>query len=79
MRSLIDKQLHHFDDPFHMAKHVESELTHGRFEQALVFTRKASASAKCVVSWNYLIKHLLREQKARAAIKLYNEVSSTPD
>jgi len=78
MQSLLRKQLHHFDDPYHMANHVDGELRRSRFTQALEFTRMASATANCIVAWNFLLRHQLKEQRLRAALKLFNEVTCRP-
>jgi hypothetical protein len=75
VQSLMKKQHWHFRDSYQVTSHVQNELRKGNFEMALLFTRQASSKKQCVVAWNFLIQHLLSEQRLRAAIKLFNEVT----
>ncbi|CCC11487.1 unnamed protein product [Sordaria macrospora k-hell] len=67
-------QLKHFKDPFHIEKQVKLTLDKGKYEEALVLTRKASKSAKVQVSWNHLIDYHMKNKRLSAAIKIYNEM-----
>ncbi|TPX08983.1 uncharacterized protein E0L32_009562 [Thyridium curvatum] len=68
------KQLEFMSDPFKIAEHVHATLSKGRFEEALLLTRKASKDAKVTVSWNHLIEYQMKCLRLNAAIKLFNEV-----
>lgn len=67
-------QLKHFKDPFHIEKQVKLTLDKGKYEEALVLTRKASKNAKVQVSWNHLIDYHMKNKRLSAAIKIYNEM-----
>ncbi|KAK1779277.1 hypothetical protein QBC45DRAFT_411657 [Copromyces sp. CBS 386.78] len=67
-------QLKHFKDPFHIEKQVKLTLDKGKYDEALVLTRKASKSAKVQVSWNHLIDYHMKNKRLSAAIKIYNEM-----
>ncbi|KAJ4414610.1 hypothetical protein N0V85_003078 [Neurospora sp. IMI 360204] len=67
-------QLKHFKDPFHIEKQVKLTLDKGKYEEALVLTRKASKSGKVQVSWNHLIDYHMQNKRLSAAIKIYNEM-----
>lgn len=67
-------QLKHFKDPFHIEKQVKLALDKGKYDEALVLTRKASKDAKVQVSWNHLIDYHMKNKRLSAAIKIYNEM-----
>ncbi|KAI1085837.1 hypothetical protein F5B20DRAFT_21137 [Whalleya microplaca] len=69
-----NKQLQYMKDPLHIANHVKNTLDKGRFDDAALIVRKASAYTKLVVSWNHLIDYQLREGRLHAALKLFNEM-----
>lgn len=71
---VVKKHLEHLKDPFAIAERVRETLAKDRFEEAALLTRTASRDAQCTVSWNHLIEYQMKNQKLRAAIKLYNEV-----
>ncbi|KAI1450677.1 hypothetical protein F5Y02DRAFT_690 [Annulohypoxylon stygium] len=68
------KHLQYLKDPLDIANQVSRSLASGKFEEALLMTRKASKDTKVVVSWNYLIDWQLRNDKIHAALKLFNEM-----
>lgn len=71
----VGKHLEHMSDPWKIAKHVEATLQKGRFDEALLLTKRASVGKQCVVAWNHLIDYEIRTQKRLgAAIKLYNDM-----
>lgn len=67
-------QLKHFKDPFHIEKQVKLTLDKGKYEEALILTRKASKNTKVQVSWNHLIDYHMKNKRLSAAIKIYNEM-----
>ncbi|KAK3400997.1 hypothetical protein B0T20DRAFT_405746 [Sordaria brevicollis] len=67
-------QLKHFKDPFHIEKQVKLALDKGKYDEALILTRKASKDAKVQVSWNHLIDYHMKNKRLSAAIKIYNEM-----
>lgn len=67
-------QLKHFKDPFHIEKQVKLTLDKGKYEEALILTRKASKNAKVQVSWNHLIDYHMKNKRLSTAIKIYNEM-----
>ncbi|KAL8373735.1 hypothetical protein RB599_000793 [Gaeumannomyces hyphopodioides] len=72
---IVQKHMQYLgDDPFKIARHVQATIARGRFEEALLLTRKASKVGQLTVSWNHLIEHLLTTQRLHAALKLYNEM-----
>ncbi|KAL8285281.1 hypothetical protein RB600_009641 [Gaeumannomyces tritici] len=72
---IVQKHMQYLgDDPFKIARHVQAAIARGRFEEALLLTRKASKVGQLTVSWNHLIEHLLTTQRLHAALKLYNEM-----
>lgn len=77
MQRAVKKELQWVRDPWHLADNIRVKLKAGEFEKALELTRKASSGDQVVVSWNHLIEHQLEQKKLHAAIKLFNEVSSS--
>ncbi len=75
----VKQQLRYLKDPFKIGQYVETALAKGRFDEALLLTRKASKDKMLTVSWNHLIQHQFRDQKLHAAMKLFNEVSLRPN
>ncbi|KAK4226077.1 hypothetical protein QBC38DRAFT_481447 [Podospora fimiseda] len=71
---VVRKHLQYLKDPLEIGNHVKSCLDAGRWDEALLMTRKASASTRVEVSWNYLIDHQLKGGHLAFAIKLYNEM-----
>ncbi|KAK4167674.1 hypothetical protein QBC43DRAFT_342016 [Cladorrhinum sp. PSN259] len=70
----VQKHLQYLKDPLDIGNHVKACLEAGRWDEALLMTRKASASTRVEVSWNYLIDHQMKTGHLNAAIKLYNEM-----
>lgn len=68
--------LRRMDDPWTIGKYVEKALERGAFEEAQIVVEKASRQHQLTVSWNYLIAHLLKMDRIRDAVKLYNDVSN---
>ena len=69
------------DDPYTIGKYVERALARGAFEEAHLLVVKATSRTdhQLTVSWNALIDHMLKEDRIKDAIKLYNDVSGDPD
>ncbi|KAK0637378.1 hypothetical protein B0T17DRAFT_465930, partial [Bombardia bombarda] len=82
LERVVKKHLQTLKDPLHIAVHVKRTLEKDQFEEALMLTRKVSSTTNVVVSWNHLIDYQLQNQRAHAAIKLFNEMkkrAQTPD
>lgn len=75
MMRAVKKELRYTTDPYHIAADVAKKLAENDYEKALMLTQEASKNHQVVVSWNYLIAHLLAAKKMQGAIKLYNDVS----
>lgn len=71
---VVNKHLQYLKDPLQIGEHVKQTLEKGRFDEALLLTRKASRDTAVTVSWNYLIDFQMKEQRLHAAVKLYNEM-----
>lgn len=72
----VNKELEFADDPWKIGQLVENSLKKGRYDEALLMTQTASKNHQVVVSWNHLINYKFEKQELKAAIKLYNDVSS---
>jgi pentatricopeptide repeat protein len=69
------------DDPYTIGKYVERALARGAFEEAHLLVVKATSRMdhQLTVSWNALIDHMLKKDRIKDAIKIYNDVSGDPD
>jgi len=67
-------ELRHLQDPLELATFVKKELAKNRSEEMLQLVRMASHSMECIVSWNHIIDHYLKEGRVNDAIKIYNDV-----
>ncbi|RSL59111.1 hypothetical protein CEP54_007448 [Fusarium duplospermum] len=74
MKRNLMKELQYLQDPYKIAERVLAALQKDKFDEALLMTQMASKNYPVVVSWNHLIDHMLRNQRLRGAIKLYNEM-----
>ncbi|PHH72262.1 hypothetical protein CDD82_6056 [Ophiocordyceps australis] len=74
LKRRVAKHMSRMDDPWHIGNQVERILANGGFDEALMLAQKFSARMQVVVSWNHLIDHLLKRQKIKEAIKLYNDM-----
>ncbi|KAK3989474.1 hypothetical protein QBC44DRAFT_327420 [Cladorrhinum sp. PSN332] len=70
----VKKHLQYLKDPLEIGNHVKASLEAGRWDEALLMTRRASATTRVEVSWNYLIDHQLKTGHLNAALKLYTEM-----
>lgn len=61
-------------DPVKLAETVQKRLAKGDLQATLDLVRFASSLQECVVSWNHIIDHLMTEDRATQALKIYNEV-----
>ncbi|KAI0115213.1 hypothetical protein F4814DRAFT_418659 [Daldinia grandis] len=68
------KQLQYLKDPLHIQDHVKKTLARGKFDDAMMITKKASRNAMVTVSWNHLIEYVLQQGKIHAGLKIYNEM-----
>ncbi|PHH62524.1 hypothetical protein CDD81_6910 [Ophiocordyceps australis] len=74
IRRRVARHMSRMDDPWHIANQVQIILANGGFDEALMLVQKFSARMQVVVSWNHVIDHLLKQQKIKEAIKLYNDM-----
>ena len=65
-------------DPARLADHTVQLLRGDDHLKALELVSLASKDMKCTVSWNHLIDYEMSKARVSSAIKLYNEVSSSP-
>lgn len=70
------KELQYLADPLELAQFVKSELKKGRSKEMLQLVRMASNSMECIVGWNHIIDHQLKEGHVAQAVKIYNDVSA---
>lgn len=70
----VREELKWLRDPLKLAERVRATLQKNDEEKALALVRAASKSMNCVVSWNHIIDHNMRQGKTRIGHKLYNEV-----
>lgn len=70
----IREELKWLQDPLKLAERVRATLQRNDEDKALALVRAASKSMDCVVSWNHIIDHIMRQGKTRIGQKLYNEV-----
>ncbi|KAF2398489.1 hypothetical protein EJ06DRAFT_497206 [Trichodelitschia bisporula] len=78
----IHRELEWLPDPMKLAARTLALLGENRDVDATELVRAASKNMSCVVAWNHLINHLLKNGRVNAALKIYNEMkkrAQTPD
>ncbi|KAF2196242.1 hypothetical protein GQ43DRAFT_476503 [Delitschia confertaspora ATCC 74209] len=68
------KELQHLVDPLELAEFVKAELRKGRVKEMMLLVQMASNNMQCIVSWNHIIDHHLREGRVAQAVKIYNDM-----
>jgi len=75
-RALVERQVSHLTDPLRLAQAVQSRLKIGDVDGALEIVRVSDQfKIENTVSWNHIVDYLMSYQRAKEALKVYNEVS----
>ena len=70
----LQRELQWLTDPAKLAAHIHYVLRRGEADKALELCRMASRSMACVVSWNHIVDHHMKQGHVNEALKVFNEM-----